>query len=447
MLLLDFGLLLAREKAQGLGVKTRELWLDLTPAQTLREICTSVIAILWAGDAPITWSRMTERTLEKRFGRVRSRFASAQMSIGDYFRSSLKLMQGEVRRFQEKDRPIQKTSDGSIGEKPFQEAASRAFQGALKLATMCSHKSRKELQASFTNSFAEFGSNQWDDEGPVEDEGRWVPSCRSFLIPQVLQTFIGFLDAKGFCMDSLPCIKLWHCLCVRCLFFGGGGCWASQLLPAGQNHEKVEECADIFERIRASHAFCTKAEKENESDQENAAELLEDGRDPHMEELLQDHDDPDADPKKWWEPYMPREGRYTLEGALRSHESFEAAKEDVWRLLFFLRSAPGGADNDIVAKPLSCRQKVLHQPDKWHNALMHSIALMDSQDKQPAARLGRQQAWMQHTEKQRAEHCPTLPKSLEVSMGDLIIAKVGGTWQAAFVLSVYRNYKSRSGGV
>lgn len=228
-------------------------------------------------------------------------------------------------------------------------------------------------------------------------------------------------------------------LCKTCFL-------CSCFLPAD---ETTTGPAEIIERIRASHAFASVEEKCEGSDDKDGAEAVEKGSDPiaeSMKDLLEDSEHDKKDKKDWWTIYMPRGDRCTLARALDGHESFESAKEDLWRLLFALRCPPGAADSDIVGKPMLCRQKAMSQPAKWQNALLHQISLLDGQDKEPAARLGRQQAWIQHTEKSRVKHCPTVPQSLEMSMGQVVSGKVCGRWQPVFVLSVYRNYKSKSGG-
>lgn len=171
MLLLDFGGFLAREEARKRGCKTRELWMDPVPSTTMREICTSVIAILWSGEAPLFWGRLSERTLEKRFGRCRSRFPSAQMSVGDYWRASFSLMKKEVAGFQQA-KPEQGKGDAELSRDSFQAAASRAWQGVLKLMSMVSDQPKKELQAAFSMAFSEHGIDTLDGEQESnENEG------------------------------------------------------------------------------------------------------------------------------------------------------------------------------------------------------------------------------------------------------------------------------------
>ena len=155
---------MAKELAQKRGWRMRDCWVDPVPAATMREICTSVIGICWSGDGHIFWNRMSERSLEQRFGRLRSSFATAQMAVGDYWRSSFSLMKAELKKFQDGPSPQQKSPETQIHHDEFCCTASRAFCGAVKLATLCSSKSRAELQSAFNLSFSETGGEPWGDD-------------------------------------------------------------------------------------------------------------------------------------------------------------------------------------------------------------------------------------------------------------------------------------------
>ena len=74
------------------------------------------------------------------------------MSIGDYWRASMFLMQRELKSWQEKAKPEQASMPEPMTRNTFCSTASRAFQATLKLASMCSDKSRQELQAAFNLS-------------------------------------------------------------------------------------------------------------------------------------------------------------------------------------------------------------------------------------------------------------------------------------------------------
>ena len=83
--MLDFGELMAKERARSTGCKLRDVWFDSRPARVMRNVACSVIVACWACKAPLCFERLTERNLEKRFGRVRSYYPNAAMSVGDYW--------------------------------------------------------------------------------------------------------------------------------------------------------------------------------------------------------------------------------------------------------------------------------------------------------------------------------------------------------------------------
>ena len=154
------------------GQRLRDVWLDSRPEKCLRTIACQVICYCWAGSeqAPLVHSRLTERELEKRFGRTRSCYASAQMSAADYFRASAFLMQKEVKSAQDTGLPPQADVPPAMSPNTFCATASRAFQAALKLASMSSGRSRTELQSAFNLARAP-GSNVAEDEDDSDMEG------------------------------------------------------------------------------------------------------------------------------------------------------------------------------------------------------------------------------------------------------------------------------------
>ena len=95
ILMLDFGLVLARDLAQRRGRRVRDVWFDLRTARTMRQLATSVVGSIWSADAPIAYEMLTERRLEMRFGRIRSCYDNAQMTVGDYLRASCFVSQCE----------------------------------------------------------------------------------------------------------------------------------------------------------------------------------------------------------------------------------------------------------------------------------------------------------------------------------------------------------------
>lgn len=163
-------------------------------------------------------------------------------------------------------------------------------------------------------------------------------------------------------------------------------------------------------------------------------------------EVTEDEKQDEGAGDPWHHRFMPRQNRCTLSEALAGHESLEAATDDLWRLLFFLRSSPGACDVDILPKPMLSRQKVQLSGSKWHNLLLHRMSLMDAQTKEPAVRAARQTAWMQSVEKTRQRHAPMLPENLEIAQGDVVAVRLSNQWEAGLVLSVWRNMKNKSGG-
>ncbi len=220
---------------------------------------------------------------------------------------------------------------------------------------------------------------------------------------------------------------------------------------AGQEppEENVDDKpAKFFERIRASHQFQTcedeeklevKVESQDGSEAKGDPEIVSETR-----KIVEDEaDDRDS---AWYSKFMPRAGRITLGEALRDHENLESATDDLWRLLFWLRSGPSGSDVAILPKCMLSRQRVVSKGTKWHNELMHRMCLMEASSREPALRQGRQAAWVGHLEERRSKKAPSLPSSLEMEQGDVVCARFGKDWQVGVVLSLWRYCKSQSGG-
>lgn len=140
--------MMAEHFSKGKGTKKRERWVDPVTAGTLRDMCGAVICILWASDEsmPLVWRQLTERKIECRFGRIRSCFQNAQMSVGDFWRASLQLMRKDL----DLELPPQEDCKHiKLTEKQFQSTASSAFSAARKLASLCSGLTDSELTAMF----------------------------------------------------------------------------------------------------------------------------------------------------------------------------------------------------------------------------------------------------------------------------------------------------------
>lgn len=220
---------------------------------------------------------------------------------------------------------------------------------------------------------------------------------------------------------------------------------------AGQEapQENVDEKpAKFFERIRASHQFQTcedekkleaKVESQDGSEAKGDPEIV-----SEIKKIVEDEaDDRDS---AWYSKFMPRAGRITLGEALKDHENLESATDDLWRLLFWLRSGASGSDITILPKCMLSRQRVISKSPKWHNELMHRMCLMEASSREPALRQGRQDAWANHLEERRSKKAPALPSSLEIEQGDVVCVKFGKAWQVGVVLSLWRYCKAQSGG-
>ncbi len=183
LLLLDFGKMMAKETAVRRGTKLRDVWLDSMPCGTLRAIAATVITSCWAGETPLCHQRLTERELEKRFGRARSCFPNAAMSASDYWRASLLLMKKEIKKWHDAERPAQAPKPETLHQNTFCSVAAKSFQSALKLSAMCSDKSRADLQAAWNLSLGQASWAPDDEEEDDNDTGReWQGRvARSYL--------------------------------------------------------------------------------------------------------------------------------------------------------------------------------------------------------------------------------------------------------------------------
>ena len=150
---------MATDIAKNRGCKRRTVWLDGRTAKTMKDIAGAAICICMASEAPLCWNRLTERRLEQRFGRIRTSFGNAQLSAGDYFRASLRLMKQDLK----KTVPAQTFKPKPICEDDFMAISRRAYQSARKLAAMCSGLTESEL-SSMANMYWAQGHTEEDDE-------------------------------------------------------------------------------------------------------------------------------------------------------------------------------------------------------------------------------------------------------------------------------------------
>ena len=134
-------------------------------------------------------------------------------------------------------------------------------------------------------------------------------------------------------------------------------------------------------------------------------------------------------------PLAPKPDRLTLPGALRVHDSFEAAQDDLARLLAFMRMAPDGCDADVVPKPMLTRKLVMQTPRRWHDMVRHQLSHAQALDSLPAQRRSRISAWVEQIEKARDKVAPSLPSNVKIATGDIVAVKHRGAWQAGCIFT------------
>lgn len=143
--------------------------------------------------------------------------------------------------------------------------------------------------------------------------------------------------------------------------------------------------------------------------------------------------------------FSPRPNRTTLSGALRGHEVWEAAHDDLFRLLCHLRMGPNGCDSDVIRNPLLTRKLVLGRPKRWHDLVRHQISHANAMDNLPSMRKSRVSAWIQATEAARQNAAPGLPSSLKICSGDVVAVRFQGCWRVSMVLTTWRVLKKGTG--
>lgn len=134
-------------------MKKHQCWLDVRTHRALRDLCGAVILACWSCESPALWHRLTERNLEKRFGRLRSSFPNSRMSVPDYWRASALAMRKEMKKF-EAGLPAQCEVHERLSEAEFQATVQQGFAAALKFSSFCCNKTPKELQSLLAMSSA-----------------------------------------------------------------------------------------------------------------------------------------------------------------------------------------------------------------------------------------------------------------------------------------------------
>ncbi|CAJ1354521.1 unnamed protein product [Effrenium voratum] len=386
--LLDFGEIMAKDLAKELGVPKKQLWLDSRTHHTLRDLCASVVLAAYGVHGSVMWPRLTEITLEKRFGRLRNQFCTGQMTAADCWRASGKLMRKELRAWQAAARPQVAKPEAMVSDDSFVAAAQRAFNAALRLAVLCSGRMSDDLRSAYATHFSSTSSSE--DVVEVEDEDE-----------------------------------------------------DEDAVASGSDGEDVE---NLLKRVRSSQQFCDTEEptalrqgcpaQEDTGDQAHSSEIAEATK--HVIQADEEGDGVDTS-------VLPKDGRLTLHAALRGHESFDAAQGDLWRLLCWLRVGPQGCDSGCVPDHWKARDNVLSKKMRWHDCLRRELSLAEQQDKLPAQRQSRQAAWVKVAESQHAHVGGRLPPVLSMHVGHVVVVWHEKAWLPAVVLSCWRNFKKGGG--
>lgn len=403
--LLDLGSLLASQSAKERRQAKLTLWLDQRTHRSLRDSCGAIILAVYGADGPVAWSSLTERVLECRFGRIRSSFASGNLSCADYWRSSAVQMAKEVRRWRETDPPSHVSDTGKMSDDSFVQIANEAFDAAARFSAICAGISVDTL-LELTNT------------------ARTCPKLRA-------------AQANEDCEGDDP---------------------ARETEPQAQT-----EAMDVVEHIKESQKFDSMAADADDPDEcvpccDEATALRLEGTakggtcDPEIAHATDQMCNPketdvqDASPGEdaFKERFRCLE-KTSLHSFVHKHENFEAMQTDLFMLLCFLRMSPQGCDMSIIRDHFMTRNSISVRVSKWHNAVRHQLAMLEMQDKIPAVRQSRVQGWVQSTERLREKLAPTLPSSLSIEKGHVIAAWNGTCWVPGLVLAVWRLYRKGNG--
>ena len=223
-----------------------------------------------------------------------------------------------------------------------------------------------------------------------------------------------------------------------------------------EEEEPPHEAVELIERIRSGQAFastwsdetqltkpCTDQESILVEEKSKGFKTSEKIAVATIEVIAPEMQDSDSD---MLAKVMPRKNRITLSTALKGHDTWESAADDLWRLLCYLRVGPEGADSKVVPNHFLSRGRISKNIKKWQNVVRHEIALLNAHEAKGAAKKqSRDSAWIQHVEKLRCEHAAGLPSSLAIESGDLVAAWWVGRWHVGLVLSVWRYFKRGTG--
>ena len=120
---------------------------------------------------------------------------------------------------------------------------------------------------------------------------------------------------------------------------------------------------------------------------------------------------------------------------------FADVKDNLFRLVCYLRMAPDGADSRYVRDHFASRVASLDKSLRWQDQLRHALAVQESWEKLPALRKSRQQAWMQVATDQVEAFGKDMPKVLSLESGQIVLVQSGDEWTPALITTVWRAQK------
>lgn len=165
---------MAGDTAKKTGMPLKSLWIDGRTHKALADLCGSVILACWGCEQEVWWPSLSERHLEKRFGRLRVMFSNSAMTSSDYFRASAIIMRTEDSRNESKNLKIPTESSLRLSSCQFGAIAQQSMQAALKLACLCSGRTTMELQSAFhaSRSAADYEAEIMHEHEGEENEGQ-----------------------------------------------------------------------------------------------------------------------------------------------------------------------------------------------------------------------------------------------------------------------------------
>ena len=395
---------MAWELAGQLGLPRKRCWLDKRTHTSLRDMAATALLSAWACPSAIAPHRLTERSIECRFGRLRSMFPNSKMAVPDFWRASAKDMRRQLSQWNpEESPPLQ--AESMLSEEVFVATATRAFTASLKLASLCSPFSTEQLKSMLNMAQSCPNWLETDDDSDNEE-------CEDNDTEDVKH------------QDPSEIYKV-----IR-----DGQAFSEKLAD-----EDADEAVNVKEPA-VSDADASALEQSSKSgsfDPKIAAATLEVCEGPQEQDCKNDHE---RLLRK-----VAKSGKFTLSLALRNHDTLESAMHDLYLLCCHLRMHPLGCDSQIVKNAMHSRSCFSHSNMKWHNAVRHQIAVQQASEQIPAARTSRRAAWIESCESLRKERCSALPSTLSVQSGHVCACLVHNQWEVCLVMAVWRVLRKGSG--